>query len=300
VRLTFIWSFSEGYLMKVLNWGALAGALVLVAVTSPVAEVHAQTNVWRAFEDGRGARIGASVTSEDASDAKDAKPGVTIETVDPGGPADKASIKAGDVVTDFDGERVRSVRQFLRLVQETTPGRSVPVVLSRAGQRVTVNVTPERAAFADDFGFRYLATPRAIPAVPAPPSPPSPPRPPRMAPAAPLELFGLLGSGRRLGITIENLDTQLAEYFGVKEGVLVKSVAADSAGAKAGLKAGDVITAVNGRKVYDSSDVTRALDRTEDSGDVTIEITRDKKAQTLKGKLEVRDTRARTRIRTVL
>jgi serine protease Do len=289
--------------MKVLNWGALAGALVLVAVTSPVADVHAQTTtLWRGFDDGRGARIGASVTSEDAADSKEAKPGVTIETVDPGGPADKAGIKAGDVVTDFDGERVRSVRQFLRLVQETTIGRSVPVVLSRAGQRVTVNVTPERAGFGDDFGFRYLATPRALPAVPpTPPSPPSPARAPRLvAPAAPLELFGLLGSGRRLGVTIENLDTQLAEYFGVKDGVLVKSVAADSAGAKAGLKAGDVITAVNGRKVYDSSDVTRALDRTEDNGDVTIEITRDKRTQTLKGKLEVRDTRARTRIRTVI
>ena len=84
----------------------------------------------------------------------------------------------------------------------------------------------------------------------------------------------------------------------MKEGVLVKSVAADSVGAKAGLKAGDVITAVNGRKVYDSSDVTRALDRTEDSGDVTIDITRDKKTQTLKGKLEMRESRLRTRVRT--
>ena len=76
-------------------------------------------------------RIGASVAVETA-DNKDAKAGVSIETVEPGGPADKAGIKAGDAVTEFDGERVRSVRQFLRLVQETTPGRSVPVVLSRA------------------------------------------------------------------------------------------------------------------------------------------------------------------------
>ncbi len=292
--------------MKVLNWGALAGAVVLAAVTTPVAEVRAQSTVLRAIEAGRGSRIGASVATEDN---KELTSGVILSSVDPGGPADKAGIKAGDLVAEFDGERVRSVRQLLRLVQETTPGRSVPVVLSRAGQRVTVNVTPERAEdvrmFGDDFSMRFLVTPRATP--PVPPSPPTPPSEPRaarppsvFATPAPFEFFGRLANTRRLGITIEDLDTQLAEYFGVKEGVLVKSVAADSVGAKAGLKAGDVITAINGRKVYDASDVTRALERTEDSGDVTIDITRDKKTQTLKGKLEARDTRPLTRIRTII
>ena len=107
----------------------------------------------------------------------------------------------------------------------------------------------------------------------------------------PFDLFSRVRNTGRLGVTIETLDTQLAEYFGVKEGVLVKSVAADSVAAKAGLKAGDVITSVNGRHVYDSSDVTRALDRTETNGDLTIDVTRDKKTQTLKGKLEARETR---------
>jgi serine protease Do len=292
--------------MKVVNWAVLAGAVALAGVISPVAEVQAQSTVLRAVEAGRGARIGASVTTDDN---KELTTGVILETVEPGGPADKAGIKAGDLVSEFDGERVRSVRQFLRLVQETTPGRSVPVVLSRGGQRVTVNVTPERASdvrmFGDDFSMRYLDVPRAFP--PTPPSPPSPPAPGRaprppavFATPAPFEFLGRLFNTRRLGITIEDLDTQLAEYFGVKEGVLVKSVAADSAGAKAGLKAGDVITGVNGRKVYDSSDVTRALERGEDDAEFTIEITRDKKPQTLKGKLEARDNRSRTRVRTIV
>ena len=292
--------------MKAVNWAVLAGAVALAAGISPVAEVQAQSTILRAVEAGRGARIGATVATDEN---KELTTGVILETVEAGGPADKAGIKAGDVVSEFDGERVRSVRQFLRLVQETTPGRSVPVVLSRGGQRVTVNVTPERASdlrmFGDDFSMRYLDVPRAFP--PTPPSPPSPPAPGRaprppavFATPAPFELFGGRLRYGRLGITIEELDTQLAEYFGVKEGMLVKSVPADSVGAKAGLKAGDVITAINGRKIYDSSDVTRALERTEDNGDFTIEITRDKKTQTLKGKLDERDTRARTRIRTVI
>jgi serine protease Do len=99
---------------------------------------------------------------------------------------------------------------------------------------------------------------------------------------------------------MEDLDTQLAEYFGVKEGVLVKSVADGSAASKAGLKAGDVITAINGRHVYDSSDITRALDRVESNGEFTLDVTRDRKMQTLKGKLEAREARTRTRVRTTV
>jgi S1-C subfamily serine protease len=175
-------------------------------------------------------------------------------------------------------------------------------VLSRGGQRVAVTVTPESSSFGDDFNLRLLETPTARLArpTPVPPSPPAAPRAPRapslVSPAMPFELFGRVRTGR-LGVTMEDLDSQLAEYFGVKEGVLVKSVTQDSPAAKSGLKAGDVITAINGRHVYDSSDITRALDRVEGEGEVTIEVMRDRKAQTLKGKLETRD--ARPRFRTV-
>ena len=47
-----------------------------------------------------------------------------METVTPDGPADKAGIKGGDTITEFDGERVRSTLQFSRLVQETPAGPS--------------------------------------------------------------------------------------------------------------------------------------------------------------------------------
>ena len=150
--------------------------------------------------------------------------------------------------------------------------------------------------------MRLLETPRArmaMPAVPAPPPPPAGPRAPRAAlPGFPPDLLGLFRNTGRLGITIEDLDTQLADYFGVKEGVLVKSVAEGSVGGKAGLKAGDVITSVNGRHIYSASDLTRALDRTETNGEVTLEVMRDRKTQTLKGKLETGETRVRTRVRT--
>ena len=281
--------------MIVKNWGALAAALTLAGLTAP-APVAAQDRepLARAFEMiGRGAQIGVSVSDIAADDTKQ-KAGVIVDTVSPDSPADKAGIKAGDAITEFDGERVRSVRQFTRLVQETNAGRAVPVTLSRGGQRVTVNVTPEQRA---DRFTRLLEVPGFYrEPTPVPPRPPSAPRAivPDMRIPGMMRLFG----NGRLGLTIESLDDQLAEYFGVKEGVLVKSVQADSVAAKAGLKAGDVITAFDGRKIYETSDLTRAIERVGTSGEFTVEVMRDKKAQTLKGKLEPRESRETTRVRT--
>lgn len=281
--------------MIVKNWGALAAALTLAGLTAP-APVAAQDRepLARAFEIiGRGAQIGVSVSDIAADDTKQ-KAGVIVDTVSPDSPADKAGIKAGDAITEFDGERVRSVRQFTRLVQETNAGRAVPVTLSRGGQRVTVNVTPEQRG---DRFTRLLEMPGFYrEPTPVPPRPPSAPRAivPDMRIPGMMRLFG----NGRLGLTIESLDDQLAEYFGVKEGVLVKSVQADSVAAKAGLKAGDVITAFDGRKIYETADLSRAIERVATSGEFTVEVMRDKKAQTLKGKLEPRESRETTRVRT--
>jgi serine protease Do len=280
--------------MKGFTHAALAGALTLAPGIWPAATTTATAQesepMVRALQIARGSRIGASVQDlEQADTKKGPSQGISIETVEPGGPADKAGVKAGDVVTEFDGEKVRSVRQFSRLVQETPPGRSVGIVLSRGGQRVTASLTVERAGWGDDFSMRLLESPRiprpAMP--PAPPAAPATPRVPSVAPAAPFDVFRFT-TGRRLGVTIETLDDQLAQFFGVKEGVLVRSVETDSTAAKAGVKAGDVMTSINGRQVYEVGDVNRALDRVEGDGDVTIEVVRDHKPQTLKGKLETR------------
>jgi serine protease Do len=73
----------------------------------------------------------------------------------------------------------------------------------------------------------------------------------------------------------------------------VKSVADESAAQKAGVKAGDVITVVNGRHIYEVSDVNRAIERMETTDEFTIEVMRDKKPLTLKGKIETARPRGR-------
>jgi serine protease Do len=288
--------------MNVTRWGALAA--LLTAATGAPAPLLAQERAARApvFAIAGGAQIGVAVEDLEEADAKQMKGGVRVETVTPDGPADKAGIKAGDTITEFDGERVRSTMQFSRLVRETPPGRQIQVALARGGQRLNVTVSPEARSLSDDFGFRMLDIPRAMrPPAPARPPTPRTPPPPAVAPE-PFDLRGMmrLGSARRLGVTVESVDDQLAEFFGVKEGVLVKSVQPESAAQKAGIKAGDVITGLNGSKVYDAADLSRALDRLTGSGEFTAEIVRDRKAQSVKGKVDVRETPARVRARTIL
>jgi len=95
----------------------------------------------------------------------------------------------------------------------------------------------------------------------------------------------------RLGITMTPLTDQLAMYFGVKEGVLVSAVETGSPAANAGLKAGDVITAIDGRTVRTQADVLAAVRRVEAGGALDVRLVREKKEVAVK--VEVPDTQPR-------
>lgn len=248
-----------------------------------------QPNIVQVFTGG-GSQIGVSVRDVDAEDAKRLKlanaAGVLIEEVQADSPAAKAGIKEGDVVVEFDGERVRSMRQFTRLVQETPAERQVTAAVMRDGQRVTLSVQPR---VADNWkGFQEFS--RFGDLLPPPPPPPAkPPSPPSVRVLPKLDRWYV--STGRLGITVESLSDQLADYFGTKDGVLVTSVADSSTASKAGVKAGDIVTGINGNTVSTPSDLSRRTERLEDGDEFTLEVVRDKKPMTLKGKVEPRQPR---------
>jgi serine protease Do len=282
---------------------AFLGAAAAGAAVAPVA--HGQTTpaprkvAPRAVQIfGGGSYLGVSIrdmTDEDAKTAKLSAPaGVLIEEVTAESPAEKAGMKAGDAVVEFDGEKVRSARHLTRLVQETAAGRKVGVAVLRAGQRVSLTVEPQDSdgnrlsVFSDGvvskFGrdFTY-----AFPTPPAPPAPPAAPVPPNF------DSF-IWRFGSNLGITVGDLSPQLGEYFGTKEGVLVTGVTADSAASKAGLRAGDVVTAFNGATITTQNDLRRRIQRLEAGDEFTIAVVRDKKPVTLKGKIEAPVQKPRT------
>ncbi len=265
-----------------------------VVATIPPVDVDFDVDVQNLFHLA-GGRLGVTVRDVSDDDAKKGSPGsargVVIEQVSDDSAAAQAGFKAGDIVVEFDGERVRSAQQFTRLVQETPVGRSVAAVVVRDGQKSTLTVQPRDAwtGFRDDLAtvLRHeipsrIVTPRVVT-----PRPPASPRTPAPAPAP---FVFSMRSGSTLGVTVSDMSDQLAGYFGAKDGALVTSVTDDSPAAKAGVKAGDVITAINGAEVKVPSDVRRATQRLASGAEFTIDVLRDKKKVTLKGKAEARQS----------
>ncbi len=227
---------------------------------------------------GYRSEIGVSISDLPGADLRAGQSGAKVEEVRAGSPAAKAGLQAGDVVTSFDGERVRGARHFTRLVQETPAGRAVRLQAQRGPQTVDLTVTP-------DVPHTALSGRRPWP-MPEPGVPDfEVDVPPNLRGVLPFERdeFGARAMVRpgRLGASVQELNPELAGYFGVKAGVLVTSVAADSAASRAGLRAGDVITAVDGAPVSDPARLRRRLWRDQDARETTLDIVRDKKAMSV-------------------
>ena len=286
-------------LMKILAlFVFLAGAAIVTVALAPTVygqrDDRSDTRSLTILS-GRGASIGVSIRevmpAEAGGQPQEVMSGVLVDEVRPDSPADKAGMKRGDVVVEFDGERVRSARQFSRLVQESAPGRTVKATIVRDGKRSDVQVTPDDERRGDmlisgDFGNYMRDFGRDLG---------------RFSDRLPFDFnfdfdFPGIVSGRRLGVSVNELTSQLADHFGVRDGVLVTSVTEGSPASRAGLKAGDVITSIDGQKVGSREDLLRAMhdaDRDSRTGtpgniDLTIGIVRDKKESTLKATLDSR------------
>jgi serine protease Do len=305
--------------LRIALFGAVLTGLVafavsgLVAQTRPDPEPQERARPRVMMLDGRGGQLGVRVQDLDAEGlqkAAGAASGVSIEDVDQDSPAAKAGLREGDIVVDVDGDRVRSARQFSRLIQETPEGRGVKLGIVRDGKRQTIDVTPEARPFAfgvdgDRIGREVERSLRDL-------EPRLREIEPRMRELEPRfrELEPRLREFHfdapfnfdfnmprwtsprgRLGVQINELSPQLADYFGVPEGgALVASVTKDSPADKAGLKAGDVITSINGDRVRNTDDLIDELGDV-DGGEITIGITRDKKASSLKATIETPTSR---------
>lgn len=235
---------------------------------------------------GRGPQLGVSVRELEGDQAKSAT-GAVVEDVKPGSAAEKAGIRKGDVITEFDGERVRGVRHLTRLVTETPEGRTVKAAVQRAGARVDLSVTPDSGTLArGDREFEFAVPPMKFERRPGDFDRELRWNMERALPKIPGEAWMFHGGKGRLGVSIQALDGQLGEYFGTDKGVLVNKVEADSPAAKAGLKAGDVVTAVNGKAISEPSELIEEVRKAEDGSTLAIDFTRDRKAQSTKATLE--------------
>jgi serine protease Do len=232
--------------------------------------------------------------------------GVAVTRVADDSPAAKAGLQKGDVILAYDGERVTSTQKLSRLIGESAPEHTARLKVWRAGDERDVSVTLGRREFgrlgalkfengeafrlegdqwkkqaeewsrqgeewkknaeqwrkqAEEMRKQFQNMPRG-------------------------ENFNfgyVAGAGRRIGVTTTTLTEQLADYFGVADraGLLVTSVVADGPAAKAGVRAGDVITEVEGEKVKTTGELTRAVSR-KNEGEVTLTIVRERSRRTLR------------------
>lgn len=260
----------------------LWGGAVLAALTAPPSAAAAAQQDTEEVERAVRARIDfgrdrgeIGVSVRDVEDAAGVDEGAVVTDVRADGPAAAGGVESGDVIVAFDGERVRGARQLARLVQETPAGRTVPVRVRRDGAPVALTVTPEEAAgwrgrlpemVADRVRLQFnqdglleadeLAVLRRLPDV--------------------LRGVGRRAGRVRLGIRAESVDGQLAGYFGADAGVLVEHVEDGAAGSAAGLRAGDVITAIDGNAVDGLAALRRQLARLEAGAAFEITVVRDR------------------------
>jgi len=231
---------------------------------------HGNTAFWVSADDDERGWLGVSISEVTADKAKElklpAERGVLLTDVEADSPAAKAGLKSGDVITEFNGQRLEGTAQFTRLVRETPAGRTAQITYWRDGrsQSISVQLGERRSAFKmgpRDFDFKFempqLDRLRALPEIRA---------------------FSLLGGRPLLGIDAEDLSGQLGTYFGAPdgEGVLVRSVNEGSPAEKAGLKAGDVITQVNGERVRTTSDLREKLRAVTEKKTVVLGVLRNR------------------------
>ena len=157
--------------------------------------------------------------------------GAIVSAVTPGGAADKAGIKRGDVILNYQGRPVIDTNAFRNEIAATKPGSTIMLQVLRDGDRRDVKATLDEMTTARDRNGSAIDGERG-------------------------EAAG------RYGMTVQPLTPELAAQLQLDDnvnGVVITDVDPSGAAASAGLRQGDVIQQVNGKTVRSADDVREAL-----------------------------------------
>lgn len=219
--------------------------------------------------------------------------GAYVEAVTPGGPADEAGVRAGDVITKINGESLTG-KYAGADEDESEPALKLMDAIGKlkAGDKVTLNYLRGKEARtasvtlrhieSRDYTYRLHVT-----------EPPEPPEPPEMPDMSDMDIevpdfsnWSFMGHGLGwLDMEMVPMNADLGEYFGTSEGILVVHAPADS---PLKIKAGDVILKVGDRTPKSPSQVMRILRSYEPGENVNMEVLRKRSRATLTFKVPER------------
>jgi predicted metalloprotease with PDZ domain len=254
----------------------IAPAVLGAQVARPRPAPRAESRGFAFSFNGNRARIGVLVNRVANTDTD--KLGARIDAVTPGGPADKAGLKAGDIITKFNGTALAGTSadgedesgpggKLVDLVGDLDPGDTVQVEYRRGTETKTATLVTEEqeGAFTGRLpSVREFEMPRTPM--------------PFVFSEGEGEGFSMCMGDAWCDLDLVTLNADLGDYFGSREGVLVVKAPADSA---LPLKGGDVILSIGGRKPTSPAHAMRIL-RSYDAGEtVAIEIMRHQRRQTL-------------------
>lgn len=214
---------------------------------------------------------------------------VEIGEVDAESPAELAKLRAGDVILKFDGLDITDRDQLGAEVRKRKPGETVTLSIERDGKPMDVKV--KLGEYPEDEAMKELEL--RFPGI-------FPPMPPAGGPGAPQRQLGPPGQAgapgqnqtfrkrmrapfvevrKYIGVTCQDLNPELAAYFGVKDGtgIVVAKVTEGGPAAKAGLAVGDVIVRVDGKRVQSGNALIDLLQDKKKGDKVKIEFMREKK-----------------------
>jgi serine protease Do len=161
--------------------------------------------------------------------------GALIGDVVPRGPADKAGLKDGDVVLEYNGKNVIDSRRLRLAAGETKPGTTVPVKILRNGESKTLEITVQQVPGSEDLAKNN--TPNGT------------------------------DNGTLNGVGVSDLDQQTRQGLKLPDnvkGVVITEVQPDSPAAEAGLKQGDIIQEINRHPVKTADEAVRLTENTKD------------------------------------
>jgi C-terminal processing protease CtpA/Prc len=194
--------------------------------------------------------------------------GVLISEVMEGSPAEAAGIEDGDVIIEFNGEKVDSPSALQELVAATESGDTIELKVFRDNKEKTYEVTI--GDWPEDYSWNMITPEHMV-----------------WFDKGKDVLFSSFGRSQ-LGVHVAELNEDLAPYFNAKEGegVLVTSVVGESTAEEMGIKAGDVIVNVADEEVGSREELVDAIHTIEPGEKFEVTVIRKKKSLRLEGEMQ--------------